>query len=148
MEGADALVAQDEGLGTAELEERLAALSGEAAGRVERLFAANNALETLPPALARLPALRIAYLSGNRLASLDGPLWGCAGLEVLYASVNHLARLPPAVGRLTRLRKLSLHNNELRALPRQLLALPNLQVPPRVFLRRFASPACRPVFFA
>ena len=119
---------QDRGLSSEQLGAVIAALSDDECLSVQRLYAANNALSSLPIVVTRLSNLQLLYLGGNQLRALPAWLNRFSHLETLYVSANHLEHLAPEVGQLRTLRKLSLHTNELSSLPTSLTGLLNLEV--------------------
>jgi hypothetical protein len=55
----------------------------------------DNAIEVLPEAIGRRPALQKLMLAGNRLEALPDSLAGHAGLELLRLAANQFEALPP-----------------------------------------------------
>ncbi|MCB9552661.1 MAG: hypothetical protein H6705_12445 [Myxococcales bacterium] len=60
-------------------------------------WAGDNHLTTLPPALARLTALRRLFIDGNPITDL-GPVAGLSGLQMLDCSETGVADLGPVAG--------------------------------------------------
>jgi len=79
--------------------------------------------------LARLPALRILRLVGDRRFHLEPVVRALAGsaLEELDLRDTHLPALPAEVGRLAKLRRLHLHGTQLKNLPPELRACSELR---------------------
>lgn len=120
------------------------------ARNLEILDVSDNALETLPEALAALPRLRIVFASANRFTALPEVLGRCAQLEMvgfksnriqevtaaalpprlrwLILTDNALEQLPEALGERPRLQKLALAGNRLRALPQSLARARQLEL--------------------
>ena len=117
---------------------------------LELLDLSGNALEALPPGLARCRRLRVFFGSGNRFGRLPPVLGDCPalsqvgcrgsalaevpaealprGLRWLTLTDNHLAALPPALGERPALQKLMLSGNRLARLPPGLAGAGNLEL--------------------
>ena len=67
------------------------------------LTVTDNALETLPEALGRRPALQKLMLAGNRLAALPASLAGAGALELIRFAANRVTALPSWLAELPRL---------------------------------------------
>jgi len=91
------------------------------------LFCLNNNFETIPPAIAELPHLRMLSFKSCRLRDVGvAPL--PPSLVWLILTDNELVTLPDSLGRLTRMRKLMLANNHLASLPSSLAAMRELEL--------------------
>jgi hypothetical protein len=73
----------------------------------------DNAIENLPPELARRPALQKLMLAGNRLSDLPDGLAGAQRLELVRLSANRFTRLPGWLTELPTLAWLALAGNPL-----------------------------------
>lgn len=71
----------------------------------------NNAIETLPPAIGKLPKLQKLMLAGNRLRSLPVELQRCQNLELIRLASNQLPELPAWLLALPRLSWLAYAGN-------------------------------------
>ncbi|MFC7475989.1 leucine-rich repeat-containing protein kinase family protein [Dankookia sp. GCM10030260] len=127
---------------------------------LELLDLSGNALEALPPGLARCRRLRVFFGSGNRFGRLPPVLGDCPalgqvgcrgsalvevpaealapGLRWLTLTDNHLTALPPAVGERPALQKLMLSGNRLERLPPGLAGAGRLELL-RIAANRFES---------
>ena len=79
--------------------------------RLRWLTVTDNALESLPEALGRRPALQKLMLSGNRLSALPDSLAEAGSLELLRLAANDFAALPSWLLQLPRLAWLALAGN-------------------------------------
>ena len=94
---------------------------------VQRLYLSDNALETLPPAVAGLSGLDYLNLDRNRLGSLPAETAAWTALRWLRLNGNRLQDLPPEASAWTSLRRLYLRGNDFTALPEAITALPALE---------------------
>ena len=130
------------------------------ADTLELLDLSGNALEGLPPGLARCRRLRVFFGSGNRFGRLPPVLGdcpslsqiGCRGsalaeapaeslppaLRWLTLTDNALASLPPALGERPALQKLMLSGNRLESLPPGLAGATRLELL-RIAANRFEA---------
>jgi hypothetical protein len=130
------------------------------ADTLELLDLSGNALDTLPPELARLRRLRILFASSNPFTELPAVLGKCPALEMvgfksnaiahvpaqslpprlrwLILTDNALEALPDALGQRQHLQKLMLAGNRLRALPTTLRGAPALELL-RLSANRFSA---------
>jgi Leucine-rich repeat (LRR) protein len=83
---------------------------------VERLYAAEIGLESLPAWVGGLRRLRTLDIGHNLLTSLPS-LAGCRELEILYIHDNRLGALPPWIAQLPSLTYLNAAENGLEAVP-------------------------------
>ena len=94
---------------------------------IETLFALGNAFESIPPAVAALPSVRMLSFKSCRLRAVgDAPL--PTSLQWLILTDNQLTALPESIGRLTRMRKFMLANNKLAALPTSMSSMRELEL--------------------
>jgi len=135
------------------LREGLTALPDEVcalADTLEELDLSGNALDTLPPELARLQRLKVIFCSNNRFTRLPEVLGRCEALEMvgfkanqiddvpaaalpprlrwLILTDNRIAALPDELGRRPRLQKMALAGNRLHALPASMAACERLEL--------------------
>jgi len=95
---------------------RLAAFGEPLGPEVERLYAAEIGLESLPEWVGSLPRLRTLDIGHNLLSTLPS-LAGCRELEILYIHDNRLGALPPWISELASLTYLNAAENGLEAVP-------------------------------
>lgn len=88
----------------------------------------SEALEVIPPEIAKLKGLRVLYLNDNKINTLPEEIGELEKLEVLSLSGNFLAMLPSSIGRLERLEQLVLNANRITALPPEIGELDELEV--------------------
>jgi len=91
------------------------------------LFALGTGFETIPPAVAALPAIRMLSFKSCRLRDV-GALPLPSSLVWLILTDNELVALPASFGGLTRMRKLMLANNRIQALPPSMAAMAELEL--------------------
>jgi Leucine-rich repeat (LRR) protein len=84
---------------------------------LERLYAAEIALASVPPWIGSLTRLRTLDLGHNVLSSLPDSMAELQALEILYIHDNRLAVLPAWLGSLRGLTYLNVAENGLRELP-------------------------------
>eukprot|EP00898_Chlorokybus_atmophyticus_P000897 jgi/Chlat1/1808/Chrsp135S02139 len=103
----------------------------EAVGEAARVLdAGDNALEGLPPDIAKLKNLQRLSLSKNSLADagMNWPhLCSLLRLRELLLEFNKLSAVPADIGRLAQMRRLSLAHNQLETLPRAISDLRALE---------------------
>jgi hypothetical protein len=86
-------------------------------GRIDGLSMQYLGLDTLPPVLGRLSALRHLGLDRNELPALPREIGQLTSLVSLQLDNNRLASLPPEIGHLDSLQWLILFSNLLTAVP-------------------------------
>ncbi|EJD03212.1 glucose-repressible alcohol dehydrogenase transcriptional effector [Fomitiporia mediterranea MF3/22] len=80
---------------------------------LENLFLNHNALQSIPPGIARLKNLKLLDLSGNLLQTLPPELGMVTTLKELYLFDNHLVSLPYELGTLHQLQTIGIEGNPL-----------------------------------
>jgi Leucine-rich repeat (LRR) protein len=84
--------------------------------RLRTLDLGHNVLSSLPDSMAELQALEILYIHDNRLGELPAWIGSLRGLTYLNVAENGLRRLPPVAG-LSRLIELRAMHNRLTDVP-------------------------------
>ncbi|KAI5123887.1 hypothetical protein M0805_005704 [Coniferiporia weirii] len=80
---------------------------------LQNLYLNHNALQTVPPEIARLRQLELLDLSGNMLQVIPPELGMLTNLKELYLFDNHLVTLPYELGTLHQLRTIGIEGNPL-----------------------------------
>jgi Leucine-rich repeat (LRR) protein len=96
---------------------RVDALDEPLPASLERLYAAEIELGSVPAWIGSLTRLRTLDLGHNVLSSLPDSMAGLSALEILYIHDNRLSELPAWIGSLPGLTYLNVAENGLRALP-------------------------------
>jgi Leucine-rich repeat (LRR) protein len=96
---------------------RVDALDGPLPASLERLYAAEIDLASVPSWIGSLTRLRTLDLGHNLLSSLPDSMAGLQALEILYIHDNRLSVLPQWIGSLRGLTYLNVAENGLAALP-------------------------------
>lgn len=120
------------------------------ADSLEILNLSNNRLQSLPPEIAQLRRLRVAFFNNNAFETLPHELSACPNLsmigfkgnrireideQALFPNIrwliltnNQIERLPKTIGLLKKLQKCMLAGNRLRALPDEMANCQNLEL--------------------
>ncbi|TFK53627.1 hypothetical protein OE88DRAFT_1655840 [Heliocybe sulcata] len=77
------------------------------------LYLNHNALQSIPPQIAKLRHLELLDLSGNQLVTVPPEMGMLTQLKELYLFDNHIANLPPELGSLHQLQTLGVEGNPL-----------------------------------
>nr|XP_023648143.1 uncharacterized protein LOC111833783 [Paramormyrops kingsleyae] len=78
----------------------------------------NNSLTAIPQALCRVSSLRVLFLAGNRIPSVDSSLQLCSGLQELHLELNLISEVSPeAFWGMEKLKVLNLSANLLQSMP-------------------------------
>ncbi|KZT21426.1 hypothetical protein NEOLEDRAFT_1139540 [Neolentinus lepideus HHB14362 ss-1] len=77
------------------------------------LYLNHNALQSIPPQIAKLRHLELLDLSGNQLVTVPSELGMLTQLKELYLFDNHIVNLPPELGSLHQLQTLGVEGNPL-----------------------------------
>ncbi|WP_013320928.1 COR domain-containing protein [Gloeothece verrucosa] len=85
--------------------------------KAETLDLSFKKLETLPPEIGKLTALRYLDLRNNKLTTLPSEIGKLINLTSLNLTDNQLTALPPEIGKLSNLSRLHLSYNKLTSLP-------------------------------
>ena len=96
---------------------RVDALDAPLPAELERLYAAEISLASVPAWIGSLTRLRTLDLGHNVLSSLPDSMAALQALEILYIHDNRLGELPAWIGSLSSLTYLNVAENGLRALP-------------------------------
>jgi Leucine-rich repeat (LRR) protein len=81
------------------------------------LWANNNQLEFLDPAVGNLAKLQVIRLNNNLITRLPDEICNCASLVRLWLHCNRLTCLPRTMGWLFKLENLSIEQNNIYDLP-------------------------------
>lgn len=95
--------------------------------RLQVLFASDNPFTTLPPVLGRCPSLALIGFKANRIATVPDESLPPT-LRWLILTDNRLDALPASIGRCAPLQKLMLAGNRLRRLPDELARCRRLEL--------------------
>ncbi|XP_048837438.1 leucine-rich repeat and fibronectin type-III domain-containing protein 3 isoform X2 [Brienomyrus brachyistius] len=88
-------------------------------GHLRTVLLQNNSLAAIPQALCSVSSLRVLFLAGNRIASVDSAsLHLCSGLQELHLEHNLISEVSPeAFWGMEKLKVLNLSSNLLKTMP-------------------------------
>lgn len=95
-------------------------------GALRELNVRQNALESLPGSVGRLPALEGLFLQENKLVELPD-LAGCSALRGINANQNKLRGFPAGMCKCTAMEGIYADFNEIAELPEQIGAMTGLE---------------------
>jgi hypothetical protein len=91
-------------------------------------------IDTLPPVVGQLTALKQCYIYTNHLTALPDEIGNLVNLEALIANYNYLTEIPASIGNLTKLKQLDLEGNFITDLPETLMSITTWQAVAGVML--------------